>query len=147
VNYPDVDLQFVNDTGNWLLLRTFVSSSSLTVGLYGTPVDRKVVSTTSPLVSHGVPPVKKTIDPSLKPGEKIVDDPGLPAMTTSVTRDVYAPDGKRLYHDTWYSSYRALPKLVRIGPSLKNKKTQPQKPGATTTTATTTSSTSTQPGQ
>ena len=116
VNYPDVDLQFVNDTGNWLLLRTFVSSSSLTVGLYGTPVHRKVTSTTSPLVSHGVPPVKKTIDPSLKPGEKVVDDPGLPAMTTSVTRDVYAPDGKLLYHDTWYSSYRALPKLVRIGP-------------------------------
>jgi vancomycin resistance protein YoaR len=139
VNYPDVDLQFVNDTGNWLLLRTFVSSSSLTVGLYGTPVDRKVTSTTSPLVSHGVPPVKKTIDPSLKPGEKVVDDPGLPAMTTSVTRDVYAPGGKLLYHDTWYSSYRALPKLVRIGPAAKKKK---PKPGATTTSTTTT-----QPGQ
>ena len=38
VDYPTVDLKFVNDTGNWLLLRTFVSSSSLTVGLYGTPV-------------------------------------------------------------------------------------------------------------
>ena len=38
VDYPAVDLKFVNDTGNWLLLRTFVSSSSLTVGLYGTPV-------------------------------------------------------------------------------------------------------------
>jgi vancomycin resistance protein YoaR len=145
VNYPDVDLQFVNDTGNWLLLRTFVSSSSLTVGLYGTPVDRKVTSTTSPLVSHGVPPVKKTVDPTLKPGEKVVDDPGLPAMTTSVTRDVYAPSGKLLYHDTWYSSYRALPKLVRIGPAKSKKKKH--KPGATTTTTTTTSTTTTQPGQ
>ena len=77
---------------------------------------RKVVSSTSPLVSHGVPPVKKTVDPSLKPGEKVVDDPGVPAMSTSVTRDVYAPDGKLLYHDTWYSSYRAEPKLVRLGP-------------------------------
>ena len=119
VNYPDVDLKFVNDTGNWLLLRTYVSSSSLTVGLYGTPVDRKVTSTTTPLVSHGVPPVKKTIDPSLKPGEKVVDDPGSPAMSTSVTRDVYTPDGKLLYHNTWYSSYRALPKLVRIGPARR----------------------------
>jgi vancomycin resistance protein YoaR len=144
VNYPDVDLQFVNDTGSWLLLRTFVSSSSLTVGLYGTPVDRKVTSTTSPLVSHGKPPVKKTIDPSLKPGKKVVDDPGLPAMTTSVTRDVYAAGGKLLYHDTWYSSYRALPKLVRIGPAKKKK----HKPAATTTTTTTsTSTTTTQPGQ
>ncbi len=24
VNYPDIDLKFVNDTGHWLLLRTFV---------------------------------------------------------------------------------------------------------------------------
>jgi hypothetical protein len=110
-------------------------------------LDRKVTSTTSPLVSHGKPPVKKTIDPSLKPGEKVVDDPGLPAMTTSVTRDVYEAGGKLLYHDTWYSSYRALPKLVRIGPALK-KKPKP-KPGATTTTTTTTSTTTTttQPGQ
>ena len=31
VDYPDIDLKFVNDTGHWLLLRTFVGSSSLTV--------------------------------------------------------------------------------------------------------------------
>ncbi len=140
VNYPDVDLQFVNDTGSWLLLRTFVSSYSLTVSLFGTPVHRKVTSTTTPLVAHGVPPVKKTVDPSLKPGEKVVDDPGSPALTTSVTRDVYTPNGKLLYQDTWYSSYRALPKLVRIAPAPKKK---PKKKHA----ATTTTSTTTQPGQ
>jgi vancomycin resistance protein YoaR len=140
VNYPDVDLQFVNDTGHWLLLRTFVNSSSLTVGLFGTPTHRKVTSTVTPLVPHGVPPVKKTVDPSLKPGEKVVDDPGSPALTTSVTRDVYAPNGKLLYHDTWNSSYRALPKLVRIGPAPKKK--PKTKPATTTTTSTTT-----QPGQ
>jgi vancomycin resistance protein YoaR len=139
VNYPDVDLKFVNDTGNWLLLRTFVSSYSLTVNLYGTPTNRKVTSTTTPLVAHGVPPVKKTIDPTLKPGEKVVDDPGTHALSTSVTRDVYASDGKLLYHDTWYSSYRATPKLVRVGP--KKPKAKP----VTTTTSTTT--TTPQPGQ
>ena len=142
VNYPDVDLEFVNDTGSWMLLRTFVSSSSLTVKLFGTPVDRKVTSTVTPLVAHGKPPVKKTIDPTLKPGEKIVDDPGSPALSTSVTRDVYTTDGKLLYHDTWYSSYRALPKLVRIGPAKK----KPKKPSTTTTTTTTTTPTTTQPG-
>ena len=142
VNYPDVDLKFVNDTGSWMLLRTFVSSSSLTVSLFGTPVHRKVTSTVTPLISHGKPPVKKTIDPTLKPGEKIVDDPGSPALSTSVTRDVYTAAGKLLYHDTWYSSYRALPKLVRIGPAKKKPKHKP----ATTTTTKTTSTTTTQSG-
>jgi vancomycin resistance protein YoaR len=138
VDYPSVDLKFVNDTGNWLLLRTFVSSSSLTVSLYGTPMHRRVVSATGSLVSHGVPPVKKTVDPSLARGEKVVEDYGVPAMTTSVTRDVYTADGKLLYHDVWYSSYRAEPKLVRIAPPKKKpKNAQP----ATTTTDTTTDTT------
>ena len=136
VNYPDVDLQFVNDSDHWLLLRTFVSSSSLTVSLYGTALHRKVESTTTPLLVHGVPPVKKTIDPALAPGEKIVDDAGVPAMSTSVTRDVYAPGGKLLDHDVWYSSYRAEPKLVRLGPAKK-------KPAKTTTTTTTTTTSTT----
>jgi vancomycin resistance protein YoaR len=143
VDYPSVDLKFVNDTGNWLLLRTFVSSSSLTVSLYGTPVHRKVVSSTGSLVSHGVPPLKKTVDPSLASGEKVVDDYGVPAMTTSVTRDVYSADGKLLYHDVWYSSYRAEPKLVRIAPPKQKPKKQP--PATTTTeTATQTTQTTTQ---
>ncbi len=137
VDYPDVDLKFVNDTKHWMLLRTVVGPSSLTVNLYGTPTGRKVVSTTSPLVVHGKTPIKKTVDPTLKPGEKIIDDPGEPAMSTSVTRDVYSPDGKLLYHDVWYSSYRASPELIRVGP----KKKKPKGATATTTTATTTQTT------
>ena len=55
VNYPDPDLKFENDTGHWLWLRTFVSSSSLTVALYGTPQHRRVESEVSPLVETGAP--------------------------------------------------------------------------------------------
>ncbi|HVP74703.1 MAG TPA: VanW family protein [Gaiellaceae bacterium] len=138
VDYPDVDLRFVNDTKHWLLLRTFVGPSSLTVSLYGTPTGRKVVSTTSPLVVRGKTPVKKTVDPTLKPGEKVIDDPGEPAMTTSVTRNVYAPDGKLLFHNVWSSSYRASPELVRVGPKKKHAKAKKPAVPATTTTETTT---------
>ncbi len=135
VDYPDVDLRFVNDTGHWLLLRTFVNPSSLIVSLYGTPTGRRVVSSTSPLVTRGKIPVKKTVDPTLKPGEKVIDDPGEPAMSTSVTRDVYAADGKLLYHNVWYSSYRSSPELVRIGPK-KKKPAKAKQPASPTTTQT-----------
>ena len=65
VNYPDIDLKFVNDTGHWLLLRTFVSSSSLSVNLYGTPQHRRVVSETTPLRDHRARPgeVRRRPDP------------------------------------------------------------------------------------
>jgi vancomycin resistance protein YoaR len=128
VNYPDVDLRFSNDTGHWLLLRTFVGSSSLTVGLYGTSPNRRIESIAAPLRVVGPPPVKKTVDATLAPGTVEVDDSGVPAQATSVERKVYTQGGKLISDQTWYSSYRAEPKVIRVGPK------KPKKPPVTTTT-------------
>ena len=143
VNYPDVDLEFVNDTGHWLLLRTWVGSSSLTVALYGTPVNRRVVSDVGPLKVTGPPPLRRTLDPSLTAGEKVVDDSGEPSRSTSVRRRVYDANGKLLYDTVFYSSYRAEPEIVRVGEKPKPAPAKPKPKGkepktTTTTTATTT---------
>jgi uncharacterized protein YabE (DUF348 family) len=103
-------------------------------------VHRRVETQTSPLREVAPPPVERTDDPKLPKGETVVDDDGEPARTTSVRRLVYAPNGKLLSDSTWYSSYRAEPKLVRVGTKAKPK---PEKPGATTTTQTTTQTTTT----
>ena len=135
VNYPDVDLKFVNDTGHWLLLRTWVGSSSLTVTLYGTPVDRSVVSETAPLKVTGPPPVKRVPDPSLFVGERVVEETGEPSRTTSVRRKVYDSSGKLLYDALFYSSYRGEPTIVRVG---TKRRPEEEQTGTTTTTTTTT---------
>jgi vancomycin resistance protein YoaR len=119
VNYPDTDLKFVNDTSHWMLVRTFVTYSSLVVSIFGAPQHRRVESETAPLRVVKPPPLKKKRDKTLKPGEKVVDDPGVPATSTWVRRRVYSPNGKLLYDSTWYSNYVASPKLVRIGPKKK----------------------------
>jgi vancomycin resistance protein YoaR len=116
VDYPDVDLKFVNDTKHWLLLRTFVTSSSLVVNLYGAPQHRRVETETAPLRVVSSAPVEVTVDRSLSPGETVVDDPGAPATSTWVRRKVYSASGKLLYDSTWYSSYVASPELERVGP-------------------------------
>jgi vancomycin resistance protein YoaR len=138
VNYPDTDLKFVNDTGHWLLLRTWVGSSSLTVALYGTPVHRRVVSETAPLVDTGPPPVKKVPDPTLLVGQKVLQESGSPARRTSVERKVYDAGGKLLYDTTFYSSYRGETRVVRVGTKRKPKPTDENGAGTTTTTPTTT---------
>jgi vancomycin resistance protein YoaR len=148
VNYPDTDLRFTNDTGNWLLLRTWVGSSSLTVALYGTPVHRRVVSETAPLEVTGPAPTKRVSDPTLLAGERVVEEAGEPARSTSVRRRVYDSQGKLLYDTTFFSSYRGEAALVRVGTKPKPKEptqtttttpTKPKpKPGATTSTTTTT---------
>ncbi len=142
VNYPDTDLRFVNDTDHWLLLRTFVGSSSLTVTLYGTSPHRRVVSETAPLTVAGPVPVKTTSDSSLLVGHTLVDDAGSPALATSVERRVYSRNGKLLYDDHWSSHYRGEYRLVRVGTKKPPKK---KKPPTTTTTATTTTKTTTAP--
>jgi len=128
VNYPDTDLRFVNDTGHWLLLRTWVSSSSLTVALYGTSPHRRVVSETAPLRVTATPPVKSVKDPTLLKGKKVVDESGSPALATSVHRRVFTPDGTLLYDNVWSSSYRSETKVIRVGTKPKPK---PKKPDLT----------------
>jgi vancomycin resistance protein YoaR len=124
VNYPDTDLKFVNDTPRWLLLRTFVGSSSLVVALYGTPQNRRVESETAPLKELSPAPVIRIVDKSLQPGEVVVDEAGAPARATSVRRHVYDAGGKLMYDTTWYSSYRSEAEVIRVGP----KKKKPVKP-------------------
>jgi len=136
VNYPDVDLKFVNDTGHWLLLRTWVGSSSLTVALYGTPLHRRVVTETRPLVVTGPAPTKKVPDPTLFKGKKVVEATGEPSRSTSVRRKVFSASGKLLSDAVFYSSYRGEPKVVRVG-------TKPKQGSTTTTTTTTTTGTTT----
>jgi vancomycin resistance protein YoaR len=151
VNYPDIDLQFRNDTNKWLLLRTFVGSSSLTVNLYGTPTGRRVESETGPLVVTGGAPVKRMSDPNLEKGKTVIDQVGSPSRSTSVRRKVFSPTGKLMYDATWYSSYRGEYQVVRVGtkePPKPKDETKKNKKGAVPTTTgatTTTTETETQP--
>ncbi len=121
VNYPDLDLTFTNDTDKWLLLRTFVGTGSLTVNLYGTPQNRRVETTEQPLRVVGAPKVKRVKDPTLLKGKSEVEEYGQPARATSVARTVYDADGTVLHEDTWYSSYRSEPKVLRVGTKPKPK--------------------------
>ena len=85
VNYPDLDLRFVNDSEHWLLLRTFVGSGSLTVNLYGTALHRRVESDTGPLVETGPVPLKETDDPALEKGKRVTDEIGAPPRRRACT--------------------------------------------------------------
>ncbi len=128
VNYPDTDLKFVNDTGHWLWLRTFVSPSSLTVALYGTPQHREVESEVSPLVVTGQPPVKRVPDPNLTVGATSLEESGSPSRSTSVRRKVLSSSGKLLYDHTWYSAYSAEPRVIRYGTKPKAEPPPPPPP-------------------
>jgi vancomycin resistance protein YoaR len=128
VNYPDTDLKFVNDTGHWLWLRTFVGSSSLTVALYGTPQNRKVESEVAPLEVTGPIPTKRVPDPTMTVGTQVVEEAGAPPRSTNVRRRVFNEDGDLMYDHTWYSTYVAEPEVIRYGTKPKAKPPPPPPP-------------------
>jgi vancomycin resistance protein YoaR len=126
VNYPDIDLKFTNDTGHWLLLRTFVGASALTVKLYGTPQGRRIEADTAPLEETGPPTTKQIPDPAIWAGTKILEESGQPSRKTSVTRRVYSRKGKLLSETTWSSYYRAEPNVYRYGTKPRPKEPPPK---------------------
>ena len=137
VNYPDLDLRFVNDSGHWMLLRTFVGSGSLTVNLYGTPLNRRVESTTEPLTVTGPVPVKETDDPTLEKGKRVTDD-----VRVAAAGDERPPARLRRGRTSCSTttpgvpSTSGSPSLVRVGtkePAKKKPDAKADQPGTGTT--------------
>ena len=129
VNYPDLDLVFTNDTDRWLLVRTFVGTGSLTVNVYGTPQNRRVETETAPLEVEGKVPWERIDDETMFKGEKVVERRGAPPRSTSVRRQVFAPDGTLMYDTTWSSYYVGEPTVVRLGTKPRPKTERPSAAG------------------
>jgi vancomycin resistance protein YoaR len=119
VNYPDTDLKFVNDTGHWLLLEAIITPSALTVRLFGSPVHRRVETTSTPLRVTGPPEVEQILAPKMFQGEKLIVEMGTPSRAVSVRRLVYDKRGRLLYDTTWSSSYVSEPRVVRVGTKVR----------------------------
>jgi hypothetical protein len=105
-----------------------------------------VESQASPLKKTAPPTVKKILDPHLYVGDQVIEEYGQPSRSVSVRRLVYDKHGHLLYDMTWYSSYLAEPKVVRVGTKERPGATQPTTTAAVTTTHGTTTAKGTTTG-
>lgn len=146
VNFPDLDLHFVNDTPRWLVLRAWSGSSGITVAIYGPATGRRVESSAGPLVTIGPGPVTRVEDPTLPAGRTVREEEGAAPTSVRVLRTVYEADGTIRSRETWTTTYRGEKAVLRVGtkprpkPPPKDEKapattgTTPEtKPSATTT--------------
>jgi vancomycin resistance protein YoaR len=140
VNYPEIDFRFRNDTKGWIYIRARYDATGIAIMLLGRPTNRRVVSVAGELEEIGPPDVEQEPDPTLFVGERLIEDLGEPARAVSVTRTVYVGD-EVLYRETWHTTYRSEPKLVRVGTMPKPAEPKPPPPPTTTTRTTTTPTT------
>ncbi len=145
VNYPDLDLKFVNDTPNWVFVAGASGASGITVSIYGGGPERRVESGEGVLRETGPAPIRRVKDPTLLKGETAIEEEGSPARATSVTRKVYDEDGNLIHDETWNTSYRGEYRVIRVGtkpppkpePKAKPKSEKPAPPPTETTPTTT----------
>jgi len=118
---PLVDLKFVNDSPNWLLMETYVSpsSSSITWKFYSTSDGRSVQwDTTGPTNTVPAPEPVYRENPDLPSGEvEQVDWPAEGADIT-VTRRVYQGD-TLLFQDEFQTHYQPWQAVYEYGPGTE----------------------------
>jgi vancomycin resistance protein YoaR len=154
VNYPDLDLKFVNDTPNWVYVAGASGGVGITVSIYGGGPERRIESSSGTMRVTGPAPVRRTNDPTLEKGQTVVEAEGSPARATSVTRTVYDEQGEVIHDETWNTSYRGEYRELRVGTKPKEKPkpkpkdpvgAKPAPPTTPTTTTPTTGATTTAP--
>jgi vancomycin resistance protein YoaR len=129
VNYPDLDLKFVNDTPKWVYVAGAYGGGGITVSIYGGGPERRVESSAGTMRVTGPAPVRRVKDPTLLVGKTELEEEGSPARATTVTRTVYGEDGEVIHDETWNTSYRGEYRVVRVG-TKKPPKPKPPKEGA-----------------
>ncbi|HET9675768.1 MAG TPA: VanW family protein [Gaiellaceae bacterium] len=145
VNYPDLDLKFLNDTGKWIVVLGGIGRDGISITLAGSPTGRRVVSVPGPLETTGEPPIERISDPTLFVGTKVVEESGSAPSTVLVKRTVYENDGSVLYDESWRTNYRGEKRVIRVGTKKKEEPKPPTTSTPTTTTPTTTTPTTPAP--
>jgi vancomycin resistance protein YoaR len=119
VAFDYMDFKFRNDGSSPLLVKLIAAVNSITAKVYGYAPDGYHVSIVAS-VDEKIPPGTVTVeDPSLAPGDEVVDDEGAWGYVVTVYR-VITKDGVELSRERVSKDrYRARPKRILVGvPSL-----------------------------
>jgi vancomycin resistance protein YoaR len=114
VNYPNLDLRFVNDTRDWIFVRGAYGATAITISIYGGE-KRRVESFPGEAKVTGPPPLRRKLDPTLERGTEVVEQEGTDATAVTVRRVVYTEAGTVLRDEWWRTSYRGEYRVVRVG--------------------------------
>jgi vancomycin resistance protein YoaR len=118
VFYPSVDLKFVNNTGNYILIQSTLDLDNLrlTYTLYGKS-DGRVTSITKPVVTGYIPapdPLYQD-DPTLPKGTTNQVDFAAAGATATFHRTVKDKNGKVMIDETYTSHYAPWRAIFMVG--------------------------------
>lgn len=120
VYFPLVDFKFTNDTPYWILMETYMGSSSLTWKLYSTKDGRTVNWETTGITDVvQAPPPTYEENPELRKNEMKQVDWAANGADVTVTRTVMK-DGVLYFQDEFTTHYQPWQAICQYGPDSKN---------------------------
>ena len=120
VYFPLVDFKFTNDSPYWILMETYMGSSSLTWKFYSTSDGRSVTyDTTGPTNVAPAPSPLFEENPELKKNEMKQVDWAANGADVNVTRTVWK-NGAVYFQDTVTTHYEPWQAICQYGPDSKN---------------------------
>lgn len=136
LSYGGPEMIFVNDWPAAILVSVSAGSNGVTVRFFSSKLGRRVETETGEPTDPVEPKTIETLDSSLEPGERVVEqEAGGAGFTISYTREVY--EGDTLRRDERYTwKYDAEDSFVKVGPPKRTgTTTAPGSPDAPGTTA------------
>ncbi|SDG78227.1 VanW family protein [Desulfosporosinus hippei] len=115
VAYPDLDLKFNNNTGGYLLVRTKVSSNSVTIELFGKLVQGQEVLISSKIESVIPVEEQRLVDETLAHGVSRTTQEGQPGYVVKSFRTIKLNGNIKNTETLNQSRYAPLPKIISVG--------------------------------
>lgn len=116
VNYPDLDLEWENNSTSDVLLTTSYTDTTFTCTLYGVSPGYIVKSEVGDWEEGEKAETQEVKDPTLAPGEKVVKQKPADGRKITVIRRVYDGNGELVSEDYFRSTYDPKNEIVLVGP-------------------------------
>lgn len=131
ISYPAPDLKFRNNSSSGILIKTFYSSTSITVAFYGDDGGKEVSASQEEPTNFKDPPVERRANPALAPGAERVVQSGSQGFDVVVYRIITHPDG-HTERERFFTRYKPEPRIVEYGPATPAPSPSPEpSPGET----------------
>ncbi len=114
VSWGGQDLKFKNDTETYLLIKTWCSSSTVTIGIYSTDYKTDVSCEATDFTNFQPFATKTTDDAGLPKGQQVTESGGIEGRDITVFRTVKRDD-KVVRKDKFFSRYKPKQAVVRVG--------------------------------
>lgn len=115
VSWPEPDLQWVNDTDNYILLTAGIEDGDVVVRLWGTDDGRTVTCDRGEWKEGDKYKTIKENDSSLKKGETEVVQSGHDGRSIYIRYIAKSKDGEVLHDINFHSVYQAQNEIIKVG--------------------------------